>query len=177
MKAIIRPFLGAVLLATIGLVAGVASAERASAAATEKTIYVGPQRVACEGMGPQLCYQVKETLDGPWTLFYWDIEGFKYEAGYTYQLRVEEVQLVDRPADGPGFEWTLLEVVAKRPTGAVPQNSPGSAMAPGMPRTGGSNVMTGNIVLALLSLCAVCVWTGVLIAARPQRPGHPKLEE
>src|SRR4028118_1922652 len=88
-----------------------------SAYAAEKTVYVGPQRVDCEGMGPQKCYQVKERLEDPWLLFYDEIEGFNYEEGYTYEIRVEETQVADPPADGASFKWRLLEVVSKTPAG------------------------------------------------------------
>lgn len=92
--------------------------------AAEKTVYVGPQRIDCEGMGPQKCYQVKERPEDPWLLFYDEIEGFDYEEGYTYEVRVEETRVADPPADAASFKWRLLEVVNKTPEG----NSQGDSL-------------------------------------------------
>ncbi|HEX8598494.1 MAG TPA: DUF4377 domain-containing protein [Chloroflexia bacterium] len=113
------------VLAAVSMVAlaGVVSSLE-SAYAAEKTVYVGPQRVDCEGMGPQKCYQVKERLEDPWLLFYDEIEGFSYEEGYTYELRVEETQVADPAADAPSFKWRLLEVVRKTPA----DNSQGTTL-------------------------------------------------
>ncbi|HEX8227851.1 MAG TPA: DUF4377 domain-containing protein [Chloroflexia bacterium] len=115
MHRTLKHFLVLAAISTIALVGLVSSWE--SAYAAEKTVYVGPQRVDCEGMGPQKCYQVKERLEDPWQFFYDEIEGFAYEEGYTYELRVEETQVADPPADAASFKWRLLEVVKKTPEG------------------------------------------------------------
>jgi len=41
----------------------------------EKTIYVGPALVDCQGVAPQKCLQVKENPADEYTLFYGQIEG------------------------------------------------------------------------------------------------------
>ncbi|MDQ5822645.1 MAG: DUF4377 domain-containing protein [Chloroflexota bacterium] len=116
MHGTLRRTLVLAVMATTALATLVSSWQ--SAYAAEKTVYVGPQRVDCEGMGPQKCYQVKERLEDPWLLFYDEIEGFNYEEGYTYEIRVEETQVADPPADGASFKWRLLEVVSKTPAGS-----------------------------------------------------------
>lgn len=115
MHGTLRRTLVLAAMATMAL-AGLVSSWQ-SAYAAEKRVYVGPQRVDCEGMGPQKCYQVKERLEDPWLLFYDEIEGFNYEEGYTYEIRVEETQVADPPADGASFKWRLLAVVRKTPAG------------------------------------------------------------
>lgn len=62
------------------------------------TLYVGSQTVACTGVAPQQCLQIKEKPNDKWTLLYQSIEGFDYEPGYLYQLRVAKKKfLTPRP--------------------------------------------------------------------------------
>ena len=84
-------------------------------AEASKTIFVGPEKVPCEGAGPQECYQVKETVDGEWQLFYDEIESFQWEPGYTYELRVNVYKVENPPADSSSLRYELVEVVAKLP--------------------------------------------------------------
>ncbi|MEZ4771014.1 MAG: DUF4377 domain-containing protein [Caldilineales bacterium] len=61
-----------------------------------------PNREPCVGVAPQVCYQVKETPDGEYTLFYDEIQGFEYEPGYEYQLTVERTTVPNpRPMHRP----------------------------------------------------------------------------
>lgn len=80
---------------------------------SEKTIFVGAEKVECEGVGPQECLLVKESVDGDWELFYDEIVGFTWEAGFEYELRIRVDQVENPPADGSSILWTLLDVVAK----------------------------------------------------------------
>jgi heat shock protein HslJ len=79
----------------------------------QKTVYVGPYQVECAGVGPQQCLLVKEDPNAEWTFFYDRIEGFEYEPGYEYELRVMEEKIANPPADASAIRWTLLEVVKK----------------------------------------------------------------
>jgi heat shock protein HslJ len=79
----------------------------------EKTIYVGPRQVDCVGVAPQKCLLVKENLDDEWTMYYDQIEGFDYEPGYEYELRITEEEIENPPADASSIRWTLVEVVSK----------------------------------------------------------------
>jgi len=81
----------------------------------EKTLYVGPERVSCEGEGPQQCYQVKETPNAEWQLFYNEIEGFEWDPGYLFELRVNVYQVENPPAGGSSLRYELVEVVSKTP--------------------------------------------------------------
>jgi len=78
-----------------------------------RTIYIGPQRVDCEGEGPQLCYQYKENPDDDWLLYYDEIDGFEYEEGYVYELLVAETNVPNPPAGGSSVQLTLVEVTDK----------------------------------------------------------------
>jgi heat shock protein HslJ len=87
--------------------------------AGEKTIYVGPQLVDCEGVAPQKCMLVKEDPQAEYTLFYDPIEGFDYEEGYEYELRIKEETVENPPVDGSSLKWTLVEEVSKTPVEAT----------------------------------------------------------
>jgi uncharacterized protein YraI/heat shock protein HslJ len=90
-------------------------AEKPAPAPEQVTLFVGPQRVPCEGEGPQECYQVKETPDDEWQLFYDEIEGFEWEFGYEYELLVNTYQVENPPAGGSSLRYELVEVVSKTP--------------------------------------------------------------
>ena len=64
-----------------------------------KTIYIADYMVDCEGVAPQKCYLVKENVADDWMYWYDEIEGFDYEAGYEYELQVNEVSASSQPAD------------------------------------------------------------------------------
>jgi heat shock protein HslJ len=98
--------LASVAVAACGPVGGPAS----------KTIYVGPYLVDCEGVAPQKCMLVKERPDDEWSLFYDQIEGFDYEPGHEYELRIAEEKVENPPADASSIRWTLVEVLSKTRT-------------------------------------------------------------
>ena len=79
----------------------------------EKTIYVGPVLVDCEGEGPQKCMLVKEHSNEEYTFFYDQIAGLKYEEGFEYELRIREEPIKNPPAGGSSIRWILVEVVSK----------------------------------------------------------------
>ncbi len=81
----------------------------------EMTLYVAAETADCMGAAPQTCLQVKTDPNGEWELFYDTIEGFTYEAGYAYELRVSKLTIQNPPADSAAVRYTLLEVVSKTP--------------------------------------------------------------
>jgi heat shock protein HslJ len=83
--------------------------------AVERTVYVGPVLVDCEGEGPQTCMLVRENPDDEYTLFYDQIEGFEYEEGYEYKLIIKEDQVENPPAGSSSLKWSLVSVESKEP--------------------------------------------------------------
>ncbi len=81
----------------------------------EKTIYVGPLLVDCQGEGPQKCMLVKENPEDEYSLFYDQIEGFDFEEGYEYRLVVQQEQVENPPAGSSSFNWSLVRVESKEP--------------------------------------------------------------
>ncbi|ASK29763.1 hypothetical protein CEY12_06425 [Chryseobacterium sp. T16E-39] len=79
----------------------------------EKTFIVGPQTADCTGVAPMKCLQVKENASENWTNFYSNIEGFTYEPGYEYVLKVKTEKIANPPADGSSIKYTLISQVSK----------------------------------------------------------------
>lgn len=78
-----------------------------------KTLYVEPELVDCVGVAPMQCMQVKEDPNGEYLNFFNQIEGFTFEPGFTYELRVNVEPVANPPADGSALRYTLVEVVSK----------------------------------------------------------------
>ncbi|NKQ37184.1 MAG: META domain-containing protein [Chloroflexi bacterium] len=83
------------------------------------TMYVGPELVDCTGVAPQKCMQVKENPDDDYTFFYDQIEGFNYEEGFEYELKVEVTKVENPPADASNLKYTLVEEVSKTPAASA----------------------------------------------------------
>ncbi|WP_292010031.1 DUF4377 domain-containing protein [Chryseobacterium sp.] len=89
------------------------SANAGSGNAGEKTFIVGPQTVDCTGVAPMKCLQVKEKASEEWSNFYSNIEGFTYEPGYEYVLKVKTEKIANVPADASSIKYTLIKEVSK----------------------------------------------------------------
>lgn len=85
---------------------------------TEKTLIVGPELVDCTGVAPMKCMQVKENPEDDWQLFYDPIEGFTYEPGFDYVLRVSVAPVPNAPADASSLAYKLIEIVSQTPAEA-----------------------------------------------------------
>lgn len=79
------------------------------------TMYVAHHLVDCVGVGPMKCMLIRETPDAEWTMFYSQIEGFEYEPGFEYELRVRTEEIPDPPADASSIRYILEEVVSTTP--------------------------------------------------------------
>ena len=82
----------------------------------ESILWVNSFTVQCEGVAPMNCLQVQESdapEQGKWRNFYASIEGFTYEAGYLYKLRIRKEMLEDVPADASSIRYVLVEVLEK----------------------------------------------------------------
>ncbi len=70
-------------------------------------------RKDCIGVGSQKCLQVKYSNSKDWENFYSTIEGFNYQEGYQYQLKVRRTRLKDVPADASSYKYSLVKIVKK----------------------------------------------------------------
>ncbi|MBN2798015.1 MAG: DUF4377 domain-containing protein [Deltaproteobacteria bacterium] len=75
------------------------------------TLIVGPDRVACVGMGPMECLET-ETPTGERSLAYDPIVGFEHQLGQRATLEVKITEVPDPPADGSSRRTELVRVVA-----------------------------------------------------------------
>jgi len=81
--------------------------------ADAKTFIVASQTVDCTGVAPMKCLQVKEKESESWQNFYSNIEGFTYEPGYEYILKVKTEKIANPPADASSIKYTLIKQVSK----------------------------------------------------------------
>lgn len=79
----------------------------------EKTFIVGSETVDCTGVAPMKCLQVKENSSDNWSNFYSNIEGFTYEPGYEYVLKVKTENIANPPADGSSIRYILVKQISK----------------------------------------------------------------
>jgi len=112
-------------------------------------IWVNSYRVDCVGVGPMKCMLVQkgETMEeGQWQNFYSKIEGFEYEPGYIYKLKVKEEQLENAPADASSIKYTLVEILEKKEDNKLALNGSWDAAKINgaiikLPRTRGAGVI------------------------------------
>jgi len=76
-------------------------------------LHVAPYTSACIGAGPMDCLRVRSDSETNFQLFYNHIDGFEFESGHRYTLRVKIEDVASPPADGSSLRYTLLEVVSK----------------------------------------------------------------
>ncbi len=88
-----------------------------------KTLFIADHRVDCTGVAPQKCMLVRENAGDPWMNFYDRIEGFDYEEGFSYEIRVEVSQRDNPPADASSLRYLLKEVVSKIPSKNTGENN------------------------------------------------------
>lgn len=108
-KTLIMPAVMTALFATAFL-----PVQQANAAGKNEVFYVNNKLVDCVGVGPQKCLQVRKSPKGEWTLFYGAIDGFDYEPGYRYKLKVNVTKVKNPPADASSLNYKLVKVLSKK---------------------------------------------------------------
>jgi hypothetical protein len=94
---------------------GECSTSQAAAPAKNITLIVAPQDVACVGVMPMRCLQVKEGKALTWSNFYSPIEGFTFTPGVQYKLLVRATPVDNPPADGSNTHYALVRVLWRKP--------------------------------------------------------------
>lgn len=78
---------------------------------TQRILLIGNTKVDCKGLSTDRCLQIKEEGQTDWSLFYNPIEGFEYQEGLFYKIKVE-ISEVDHPSqDASALRYKLVEVV------------------------------------------------------------------
>jgi heat shock protein HslJ len=85
----------------------------------EKVFWVNSSKVPCQGVGPMTCLQIQEgeeIEEGKWLNFINEIEGFEYQPGNVYRIKVNVAQLPPPiPADASSLKYSLVEVISQQP--------------------------------------------------------------
>ena len=80
-----------------------------------RKMFVGAKTVDCSGEGKNKCMMVKNSPEKNWEFFYDQIEGFKHEQGFEYQLLIEIVDLPEESKDGAFVKYVLKRIISKTP--------------------------------------------------------------
>ena len=79
----------------------------------EKTMIIASETKDCTGVAPMKCLQVKEKESGNWENFYSNIEGFTYEPGFEYTLKIRTEKIENPPMDGSSIRYILVKEISK----------------------------------------------------------------
>ena len=83
----------------------------------EFIIKIKDSKVNCSGYeGQTECYLVQRgNLIGTqqWEYFYEQIEGFNYQSGFIYTLKVKSVKVENPPMDAPWIKYFLIKELSK----------------------------------------------------------------
>jgi len=79
---------------------------------------VAPEKAVCFGLFETTCLQVREPGASTYESFYGSIEGFDYEPGFQYLIRVGWHKVDPVPIDGPSRRYELIDLLRKEPVAA-----------------------------------------------------------
>ena len=83
---------------------------------TKKVLFISNKQVDCIGVAPQKCLDIKEERSTEWTFLYNAIEGFDYEEGFFYKIKVDVSEVDNTAADQSSHKYTLIEILEKSKT-------------------------------------------------------------
>lgn len=85
----------------------------------EKEFWINSTKLPSQGIGPMTCLQVQEGAEieeRKWLDFFSNIEGFDYNPGNIYRIKINVEQLPPPiPADASSLRYSLAEVIPVRP--------------------------------------------------------------
>ena len=76
-----------------------------------ETWYIDSKQVDCVGVAPQKCLLIKTDPNAEYEYFYDVIEGFEWQAGHEYELKVKITDIENPPADASSIRVELVEIV------------------------------------------------------------------
>ena len=85
-----------------------------------KIWWVAAHTRECYGVMPQQCLLVKKSKDAEWQNFYDEIEGFTYQEGFEYKLRIAITPIEQPMADGSNRRYTLLDILSQESSDKEP---------------------------------------------------------
>ncbi len=78
-----------------------------------ETLIIGPYTETCQGFIEQQCYLEFNTENQAWEFFYESIQGFDFEPGYIYTLKVRLEDRGTEIQDVGRYAYHLVEVIDK----------------------------------------------------------------
>lgn len=75
------------------------------------TLYVDSKLADCVGVSPQKCMLIKDDPNSDWQMFYDKIEGFDYQEGTKYKIKVKITDVENPPADASSLKYTLIKIL------------------------------------------------------------------
>lgn len=85
----------------------------------EREIDVDSHLSNCSGVGAHQCLRVRSDAAHPWELWYAPINGFVWQPGVKYRLRIRGEPVAHAAADASTMRWTLVEVLRRSPAGSA----------------------------------------------------------
>ena len=101
------------LVLLVGCDNSVRPAEDAEDAERTEVITIGPYTQTCQGFIEQECFLIYNEEVQKWELFYESIEGFDFEVGFIYTLKVRLVDRGTEIQDVGRYAYHLVEVLSK----------------------------------------------------------------
>ena len=83
-------------------------------AACSTLLYVAPKKVDCIGTSDEKCYLIRRSATGNWIMHYQEIEGFEYELGFSYKLKVRKENIKNPLAEGSTIRYILIKVLEQK---------------------------------------------------------------
>jgi len=94
------------------LAAGMMAAGCAGKPGTEQ-VTVASSRADCIGVAPMKCLLIRFPGESDWQFWYDGIEGFTYEPGYEYKLKIRREQRENPAADQSSLRLVLVKELSK----------------------------------------------------------------
>lgn len=101
------------LVLSLALLSATACSDVVGPGIVELVLHVDSQRVTCYTWIETECLRVRERESQSWRNFSDEIEGFAWEAGYLYRIRVVRASVANPPADGSSYRYILRQVISK----------------------------------------------------------------
>lgn len=79
----------------------------------EDTFVIHPKLKECTGEVTVPCFQARKLEDKHWSMYIEHIEGFEFEEGNQYTLRLKVIQNDSPQRDMPSVTYKLIKVVSK----------------------------------------------------------------
>jgi len=76
-------------------------------------LYLNHYKSECGSFELTLCVQSRVAENDDWSFFYDRIEGFEYEWGFNYKIKVKIDDIDNPPEDSSSIKYTLLEIIEK----------------------------------------------------------------